>query len=71
MLFSGALKIGPHKSNDKIVSEMMGYRWDPKAQARGKDEPLKVNDHGPDMIRYLCFTLFGNQATGNQGDIYA
>lgn len=33
-------------------AEMVGYVWDSKAQARGQDAPLKVNDHAPDAIRY-------------------
>jgi PBSX family phage terminase large subunit len=33
-------------------AEMVGYVWDPKAQKRGEDAPLKVNDHGPDALRY-------------------
>lgn len=32
--------------------EMVGYVWDPKAQKRGEDAPLKVNDHAPDALRY-------------------
>lgn len=34
-------------------SELTGYAWDPKAQARGEDAPLKVDDHGPDALRYV------------------
>ncbi len=37
----------------ETVDEMMGYIWDGKAQARGEDKPVKVNDHGPDTTRYL------------------
>lgn len=32
--------------------ELQGYVWDPAAQARGEDSPLKVDDHGPDALRY-------------------
>lgn len=31
---------------------LLGYVWDPKATKRGEDEPLKVDDHGPDGLRY-------------------
>ena len=34
------------------IDEMQGYVWDPKAAERGEDTPLKVNDHGPDALRY-------------------
>lgn len=35
-----------------VWGEMVGYVWNPKAQARGEDAPLKVDDHGPDALRY-------------------
>lgn len=34
------------------IGEMQGYTWDRKAQARGEDKPLKVNDHAMDALRY-------------------
>lgn len=39
--------------NDGGMVEMSGYVWDPKAQERGEDAPLKQHDHDPDAIRYL------------------
>ena len=38
------------------IDEMQGYAWDDKAQAKGEDKPLKVNDHGPDGVRYGIHT---------------
>jgi PBSX family phage terminase large subunit len=35
-----------------LERELLGYVWDPKATARGEDEPLKADDHGPDALRY-------------------
>ncbi len=36
-----------------LWDELCGYVWDEKALERGEDEqPLKVNDHGPDALRY-------------------
>lgn len=35
------------------IDEMTGYSWDPAAQQRGEDKPIKVDDHGPDTLRYL------------------
>lgn len=32
--------------------ELTGYVWDAKKQAKGEDAPLKVDDHGPDALRY-------------------
>jgi PBSX family phage terminase large subunit len=37
----------------QVVEEMMNYVWDEKAKGRGKDEPVKRNDDGCDMMRYL------------------
>jgi len=37
----------------QTFEELMNYVWDDKAKDRGKDEPLKKNDDGPDMLRYL------------------
>lgn len=33
------------------IAQAQTYAWDPKAQARGEDKPLKINDHCPDMWR--------------------
>ncbi len=36
-----------------VIEEFMTYSWDPKAQQRGEDEPLKEYDHSMDAIRYV------------------
>lgn len=41
-----------HESCPELIAEIPGYAWDPKASEKGKDEPIKVNDHGCDMLRY-------------------
>ena len=41
-----------------IIKEFFSYIWDKKAQEHGKDEPVKVNDHALDALRYLLNTLF-------------
>ncbi|TYK47165.1 PBSX family phage terminase large subunit [Actinomadura decatromicini] len=45
-----------HSSCIELAREMPGYSWDDKASARGEDAPLKVDDHGPDMLRYGVHT---------------
>lgn len=35
------------------IAELSAYRWDPKAQERGEDRPLKQNDHAMDAKRYV------------------
>jgi hypothetical protein len=49
-LWRGLKIIGP-KCQD-LVEELMGYSWDPKAQMKGEDKPIKKADHGPDALRY-------------------
>jgi hypothetical protein len=45
------------KSNIPIIDEYSSYVWDPKAQERGEDAPLKQNDHGKDMEGYFNDTV--------------
>jgi PBSX family phage terminase large subunit len=66
MLVSGALKIGPDKSNEPFVTEVNVYSWDTKAANKGEDKPIKENDHALDAARYLCMTLFGKQQNDYQ-----
>ena len=35
-----------------LVAEIVGYMWDEAKQEKGEDAPVKVNDHGPDALRY-------------------
>lgn len=35
------------------LSELGAYRWDPKAQERGEDKPIKQDDHCMDALRYV------------------
>lgn len=39
-----------------LCQEIAGYVWDPKAQLKGRDEPLKLKDHAPDSLRYALYT---------------
>lgn len=45
----------------ETVKEYSSYVWDPKAQKRGEDKPLKEHDHGPDRDRYALYTHFGRR----------
>ena len=40
------------------IEQMRNYSWDEKAAKRGEEKPLKVNDHGPDYVRYGCKEIF-------------
>ncbi len=50
LLAADRLKI--HRSCEGGIDEMVGYVWDPKAQLRGEDKPLKERDHFCDSLRY-------------------
>jgi PBSX family phage terminase large subunit len=39
------------------LSEWMNYSWDPKAQERGEDAPLKLSDHSCDAGRYVIASV--------------
>nr|MBO2512282.1 PBSX family phage terminase large subunit [Gammaproteobacteria bacterium] len=41
-----------------LLRELASYVWDPKAQARGENAPLKENDHLADALRYGLYTYF-------------
>lgn len=43
-----------------LIDELSGYSWDPVAQKAGEDKPLKVDDHGPDALRYGTHTTRGD-----------
>jgi PBSX family phage terminase large subunit len=55
-LFSlGLLKI--HRRCPNLIKQLHSYAWDETAAQRtGKEAPIKVDDHGPDCLRYLCMT---------------
>lgn len=45
------------------IKEFGSYVWDPKAQERGEDKPLKQNDHAMDRNRYYIYTKYKKQQT--------
>ncbi|MGY1946582.1 PBSX family phage terminase large subunit [Nocardia asiatica] len=53
------LAAGKLKFSDRcpeLIKEIPGYVWDEKASAEGKDQVVKLNDHGIDAARYLLVT---------------
>ncbi|MCP1391368.1 MAG: PBSX family phage terminase large subunit, partial [Methanothrix harundinacea] len=56
-LATGALKIvGP--ACPRLIEELEGYRWDPKATERGEDKPIKESDDLIDALRYPANYIF-------------
>jgi len=52
------------KRCSNLLREFTAYVWDPQAQKRGEDKPLKQNDHALDALRYVVHTVFGRLAPG-------
>lgn len=50
----GALFVCSECTN--LIREIEGYVWDSKSAERGYDEPMKVNDHAIDALRYAVYT---------------
>ena len=45
-------KFKVHRRCQGAIDEFHAYSWDPKAQERGEDKPIKQNDHSLDGLRY-------------------
>lgn len=43
------------------IKEFNSYVWDPNAQKKGEDVPLKEHDHAMDRNRYVLYSLLGNK----------
>jgi PBSX family phage terminase large subunit len=41
------------KQCDNTIKELAAYSWDPKAQEKGEDKPIKKYDHALDGLRYI------------------
>lgn len=54
LLGAGRLRISDRCRG--IIKEAPGYRWDPKAAAKGEDAPVKADDHSMDALRYAVAT---------------
>lgn len=49
-------KLKVHRDCTNLITQLQTYAWNDKAAKRGEEEPLKVNDHGPDSLRYGIHT---------------
>ena len=54
LIKDGQLFICSECSN--LIKEMEAYVWHPKCIEKGEDEPLKMNDHAVDALRYAVNT---------------
>jgi PBSX family phage terminase large subunit len=46
-----------HPSCVNTIEEYGSYSWDPNAQEKGQDRPIKHNDHACDSDRYALYTF--------------
>lgn len=73
LLNNGTLKIC--RSCDNLISEIQSYVWDPKAQAKGEDKPLKQSDHACVTGDTIVYTSEGAQfiedLVGKAGLLYS
>lgn len=60
LIHSGQLLV--MKKCEHLIEEFGVYAWDPKAQARGVDAPIKEHDHALDALRYAIHTIVGDIA---------
>ena len=46
-----------HRRCTGLIAELKSYVWDDKAAEKGDEEPVKMQDHGPDALRYYSNTV--------------
>lgn len=54
LLATDRLKV--HRRCEGLINEIPGYSWDPDEAERGKDAPIKADDHSLDGGRYVVHT---------------
>ena len=50
-------KLHIHRRCEGLIRELRSYVWDEKAAQRGEEKPVKMQDHGPDSLRYVINTV--------------
>lgn len=56
VLTFGILSISPNQKN--LINEIGIYEYDPKSIEKGKEEPIKIDDHCMDALRYLVMGMW-------------
>lgn len=63
-----------HERCSNLIAELQGYIWDEKAQQRGVEQPVKVNDHACITGDTLIDTLHGQipikELVGTSGKVF-
>ena len=50
-------KLHIHRRCTGLIAELKSYVWDDKAAEKGDEKPVKMQDHGPDALRYYSNTV--------------
>ena len=50
-------KLHIHRRCEGLIRELRSYVWDEKTAQRGEEKPVKMQDHGPDSLRYVINTV--------------
>lgn len=53
-----------HRRCTGLIGELRSYVWDEKAAQRGEEKPVKMQDHGPDALRYFVNTVLPDWRKG-------
>ncbi len=53
-----------------LLEEIGTYAWDPNAQKRGEDKPLKKDDHACDALRYAIHTELTRISLGDDDEAW-
>lgn len=62
LLSAGRLTFAP--ACEHTIREIHSYQWDPKAQDKGEDKPLKEHDHHMDDLRYAMYSELAGKRAG-------
>ena len=61
---NGVRLVRVHPRCQNLIRELAGYQQDPHARfENGEPKPLKIDDHGPDALRYLTWSMRYGEST--------
>lgn len=63
-------KLKIHEQCKNLIKEMTNYCWDSKSCEKGKEQPLKKQDHAVDALRYAIFSRYFLKNENNKDATY-
>jgi len=58
-------KLTIHTDSYNMIKEIEGYSWKTDKEGRSLEEPLKIDDHAMDAMRYAIYTHYANRVDYN------